>query len=126
MKVNAVKFTYEIILSKGIGKLTKNAENMMVILANNAITKDIYHGYPEDDKNDMLQTGIFNMLNNFQNFNPDKTNNSFAYFTEVFKRGTNEEYNRLYNKKGIKKNETGYYKFYSIDRINNGDGMFNM
>lgn len=126
MKVNPVQFTYEIILSKGKGKLTKKAEIMMVNLATNAITKPVYHNYPEDDKNDMIQTGIFNMLNNFQNFNPDKTNSAFNYFTEVFKRGTNEAYKILYNKKGLKKGESDTYRFYSIDRLNNGEGMFNI
>lgn len=126
VKVHPIQFTYEIILSKGIGKLTRKSEKMMIDLAYNAINKDIYHNYPEDDKMDMLQTGIFNILNNFQNFNPDKTNNSFAYFTEIFKRGTNEAYNQLYNKKGLKRQESDGLKFFSLDRMNQGDGMFNM
>ncbi len=126
LKVNPVEFTYEIILSKGMGQLTKKSEAMIIVLANNAMNKPVYHGYTEDDRYDMLQTGIFNMLNNFHNFNPDKTNNSFAYFTEIFKRGTNEAYNLLYNKKGLKKEEADALKFFSISRMNSGDGMFNM
>ena len=126
LKVHPIEFTYEIILSKGLGKLTKKSEKMLIDLAYNMINKDIYHNYPEDDKMDMLQTGIFNMLNNFQNFNPDKTTNAFAYFSEVNKRGTNEAYNTLYNKKGLKKQESDNLKFYSLNRMNDGNGMFNM
>ena len=125
-KVHPIKFTYEIILSKGLGYLTKKAETMMIDLANNAITKGVYKNYSADDKADMLQTGLFNMLNNFSSFNLDKSSSSFSYFTEVFKRGTNEAYNLFYNKKGLKKGEKEELRFFSMNRINDGNGMFNM
>lgn len=125
-KVNPTEFTYELILSKGKGKLTRKAEKMIVDLAYHAMTKPIYHGYNEDDRHDMLQTGLFNMFNNFHNFNPDKSSNTFAYMTEIFKRGTNEAYNILYGKKGISKSESDSLRFFSMNRINSGDGMFNM
>ena len=126
MKVHPIKFTYEIILSKGLGYLTRKGETMIIDLGTHAITKDTYRNYSEDDKADMLQTGLFNMLNNFLNFNPDKTSNSFAYFTEIFKRGTNEAYNLFYNKKGLKKEEMEELRFFSMNRLNSGEGMFNM
>lgn len=125
-KVPATKFTYEIILSKGYGKLTKGAERMIIDLANNAIRKKASSYKSIDDKNDALQTGIFNMLNNWHNFNPDKTDNAFAYFTEIFKRGTDESQNLLYNKKGLKPEEQDSIKVLSLDRINSGEGMHNV
>jgi hypothetical protein len=125
-KVNPIQFTYEIIISKGKGQLTRKAETMIIDLGNNAMNKSIYHGYDQDDRMDMLQTGLYNMLNNFHNFNPDKTTNAFSYFTEIMKRGTNEAYNLIYSKKGLKKEEAENLRFFSINRINSGDGMFNM
>ena len=79
--VNAKKFTYQILLSKGKGKLTRLAEQMIVDLAYNAIRKKTY--YLQEDKEDALQTSLFNMLNNWMSFNPEKTDNAFAYFTEI-------------------------------------------
>lgn len=124
--VPAMEFTYQIILSKGLGVLTKKSEKMIVDLANNAIRKPIYYHIPFDDKMDCLQMGMFNMFNNWKSFNPDKTDNSFAYFTEIFKRGTTEMLNQLYNKKGLKKEEQKYVRTFSINSINDGEGMFNI
>lgn|SRR6185369_16559780 len=122
--VNAKKFTYQILISKGKGKLTRMAEKMLIDLAYNAIRKKNY--YIEDDKKDCLQTSIFNMLNNWHNFNPDKTDNAFAYFTEIHKRSTTEMINTLYMKKGLKKDEQKYIKLISINSANNGQGMHNV
>ena len=40
--VDDTEFTYEILLSKGIGKLTRKAEKNIVILVENAIKKTYY------------------------------------------------------------------------------------
>ena len=125
-KVNPTEFTYEIILSKGKGDLTKKAENMMVDLCYHAMTKSIYHKFSDDDKSDMLQTGLFNVFNNFHSFNPDKSFNTFSYFSEIFKRGTTESYNLIYSNKGLTKKESENLRFFSMNRINSGDGMFNI
>lgn len=122
--VNAKKLTYHIILSKGRGKLTKDSETMLIDLATNAIRKKTYF-YPED-KDDCLQMSLFNMLNNWQSFNPDKTDNAFAYFTEIHKRSTAEMINILYMKKGLNKDDQKYVRTISISNSNNGQGMYNL
>lgn len=124
MPVNAKKFTYEIIISKGMGKLTRNAENMIYVLATKAIRKKIY--FKDEDKDDCIQTALYNMLTNWHNFNPDKSNNAFAYFTEIFKRSITEMFNQLYNKKGLKPDEQKNVKLISINSINSGNGMYNV
>ena len=123
-KVNAKKFTYEILISKGKGILTKNAEIMLIKLATNAIRKHKY--YLEEDKEDALQTSYLNMFNKWISFNPDKTENAFAYFTEIHKRSCTESINNFYNKKGISKLEQKSIKSISINSINNGQGMYNI
>lgn len=122
--VNAKKFTYQILISKGKGKLTKEAETMLIDLAYNAIRKKTY--YCSEDKDDCVQLSLYNMLNNWQSFNPDKTDNAFAYFTEIHKRSTAEMLNTLYLKKGLNKEDQKYIKTISINSINNGQGMYNL
>ena len=122
--VNAKQFTYEILISKGIGKLTRKAENMIVILGEGAIRKKEY--YYEEDRKDCLQTSYLNMLTNWYNFNPDKTTNAFAYFTEIHKHSTAEEMTRLYMKKGLKKEEQKNVKLLSMNSTNNGQGLYNV
>ena len=124
LKVNEKKFTYEIILSKGLGKLTRKAENMIIILCNNAINKKPFPN--EDDKKDGLQTAFLNILSNWQSFNPDKTNNAFTYLTELHKRSVAEHMNLFYNKKGLKKEEQNSVRNISINSSNNGKGLFNL
>lgn len=122
--VNAKKFTYQILISKGKGKLTRLAEQMIIDLASNAMRKKIY--YYQEDKEDALQSSIFTILNNWLSFNPDKTENAFAYFTEIHKRAIAESINNFYIKKGLKKEEQKYIKCISINGSNNGQGMYNM
>jgi hypothetical protein len=122
--INAIKFTYEIIISKGLGKLTRKSENMLIMLAERAIRKKTY--FYEEDRKDCLQTSYLNLFTNWQSFNPDKTTNAFAYFTEIHKRSTTEEINRLYMKKGLKKEEQKYVKTVSINSSNSGQGLYNV
>lgn len=125
-KVPATKFTYQIILSKGLGKLTRSAELMIIDLANNAVRRKAADFKCIEDKEDAVQTGLFNMLNMWYNFNPEKTDSAFNYFTEILKRGMSEAINTLYNKKGLKPEEQHTIKTYSIDRMNQGEGMHNL
>ena len=50
-------------------------------------------------KDDMIQEAIYDCLNGARNFNPQKTNNPFAYFTQIaynaFRRYLNNEHARL-------------------------------
>lgn len=122
--VNAKKFTYQILISKGKGKLTRVAETMIVDLVNNAIKKKIYFNH--EDKEDAIQSSIFTILNNWHSFNPDKTINAFAYFTEIHKRAIAESINGFYIKKGLKKEEQKFVKCISINGSNSGQGMYNI
>ena len=112
----------QIVLSLEDDKLTKDAEKMLILIAERAIRKLVYLN--EDDKNDCMQFAILDLLKYWRNFNPKYTN-AFAYFTEIAKRGYAKGWNKLHpNKtKGT----------ISIDRINSsnsredsGGGMFNV
>lgn len=83
----------EIVKSKEAGKLTRDAEKMLVLLAERTIRKLTYVN--EDDRNDCLQFALLDLLKYWQNFNPKYTN-AFAYFTEIAKRGYAKGWNKIH------------------------------
>ncbi len=111
----------EIIVSKAQGKLTRSAEKMIELLATKTIKKKRY--WSEDDKMDCYQSGLLDMYQNWYNFNEEKSGNAFAYFTEIFKRGTAKGFNEIYKKKGDNENNI---KLISIEGSNDGSGLHSL
>ena len=107
MYLNNKDLYVEIIISKAQGKLTKNAERMLELLAKKTIKKMKY--WSNDDKLDCYQSGILDMFQNWYNFNEEKSVNAFAYFTEIFKRGLAKGFNEIYKKKGDSDNQIKIY-----------------
>lgn len=110
----------EVVKSKEEGKLTKEAEKMMVLLAERTIRKLSY--LDEHDRQDCLQFALLDLLKYWQNFNPEYKN-AFAYFTEIAKRGYAKGWNKIHPIK--------YRNTMSIDRINSANSdednsMFNI
>lgn len=112
---------YEIIVSKAKGKLTRKAEKMLALLAERTIEKFSYTN--DEDKFDCYQSGVLDLFDNWYNFNEDKGRNSFAYYTEVFKRGVAKGLNKLYKKKGAKDEDI---QVFSLSSMNEGKGMHNI
>ena len=108
----------EIVISKAQGKLTNEAKLMLEILAKKTIKKMKY--WNADDKMDCYQECLLDMFSNWHNFNIDKSSNAFAYFTEVFKRGTAKSFNMIYKKKGDNEHQI---KLISIQSSNDGQGL---
>jgi|TARA_B100000767_G_scaffold66379_1_gene62766 hypothetical protein len=107
----------QMVLSKDQDKLTKDAEKMLILLAEKAINRMRY--VSEDDRNDCLQFAILDLLKYWRNFNP-KYPNAFAYFTEIAKRGYAKGWNKIHPQKykgtlsidkgsGNSENQTGIY-----------------
>lgn len=115
------KLYVEIIISKAIGNLTPTAEGMLILLAERTIKKFNY--YNPDDRHDCLQQGLYDLFKNWHLFNEEKTENVFAYLTEIFKRGATQGLNQIHKRKGI---EDRSIRVYSIDSINDGQGMHNI
>lgn len=84
--LNAKDLYMEIIVSKAQGRLTREAVKMLNVLGDR-ISRRFYYSSPCDRK-DCYQNGMLKIYENWYNFDPNKTTNAFAYFTEVFKRGT--------------------------------------
>jgi hypothetical protein len=88
--------TIELIVSLAAGKLTKRAENMFILMNKNLSKKFMYRN--EDDRQDCLSEGLYQVFKNWHNFNPDKSDNAFAYISEIIKRGQAQGFNHI-NKK---------------------------
>lgn len=101
----------EIVKSKEQGKLTREAEKMLILLAERAIRKMKY--VDDDDRQDCLQFALLDLLKYWKNFNPKYTN-AFAYFTEIAKRGYAKGWNKLH--------PTKYKDTMSIDRAGSKPG----
>lgn len=116
--LNNKELYIEIIVSKAQGKLTRNSEKMLELLAIKTIKKMRY--WSNDDKLDCYQSGLLDMFQNWYNFNENKSTNAFAYFTEIFKRGLAKGWNDLYKKKGDNEHQI---KLISINSANDGSGL---
>lgn len=114
---------YELVISKGKGKLTPKAEQMLILIAMNTIRKKDRNYNNIDDKNDCVQQGLLHMFMNWKNFNHKKYDNAFPYFTEIFKRGISDGMNLLTNKKSY---NDDVIRLISIDRANDGKGLHNV
>lgn len=115
------EFLAEILLSKEKNRLTTNAQDMLILLANKTIKKMRY--YNPSDREDCLQTGLLLLFSNWHNFDPNRSSNAFAYFTEVFKRGIAKGWGELYKHKG---DPDKTVKMISLQSSNDGDGLFNI
>lgn len=111
---------YEMKLSIGKGKLTRKAQNMLILIANNTIRKKERNYNSSDDRNDCVQQGLLHMFQNWKNFNPKKFDTAFPYFTEIFKRGLADGINIINNKKNYNDDKI---IMISLDRANDGNGL---
>jgi len=86
----------QIKISKEQDELTKEALDMLMLIAQRAITRLTF--VRPDDKEDCLASAYMDLIKYWRNFNLDYTN-PFAYYTEIAKRGYAKAWNKLYPKK---------------------------
>ena len=122
--INKEDLYKEIVIAKHYGRLTRKGEKMLIELAHRAIRKKIRSYKNTDDMHDCLYTGIKTILSNWFQFDEEKYDNAFAYFTEVFKRGIAEGMNELYRRKGQKKDEE--IVVISMNSSNDGEGLISL
>jgi len=106
----------ELIVSKAKGKLTRPAEKMLILLAKNVVKK-MYYNDP-DDRLDCLQSAYLDVFSNWSSFDENKSDNAFAYFTEIIKRGLAKGWNSRYKLKGDKE---GLIKLVSLQGMKDGE-----
>lgn len=75
-------------------KLTDDAVKMLRMLVDNFSTRFSYKN--EMDRDDCKQEAMFAILRYWRSFDPEKSTNAFAYFTQIAKRGMAQAFNRLH------------------------------
>jgi hypothetical protein len=108
------ELTYEIKISLGKGKLTKNAELMLVKMSTEIIKKFSYRN--EADEFDCRMGGLYQMLIGWRSFNSEKYDSAFPFLSEIAKRGIAKAFNELIGKQ---KYTNELPKFVSISNIYN-------
>ena len=111
------KLYFEIVVSKAQGKLTRPAENMLILICNKLINKMFYKN--KQDKEDCLSVAYLDVFKNWYLFE-EYNNNPFAYYSEIVKRGLARSWNQLKKRKGLK----GYESNISLDSGNDGKGWY--
>lgn len=94
--LNGKDFYKEILVSKNMGKLTLEAEKMLMLIGKNLIKKFYYTN--ADDRFDCHQAGLLALFKNWYNFDELKSENAFAYYSEIFKRGAAAGFGELYKR----------------------------
>ena len=114
---------YEIVLSKGLGKLTRKAQNYFMLIANNTIRKNLKK-FKFGEREDCLQNGLLILFKKWYSFDEKRFKQALPYYTEVFKRGMTAGFNEYHNRKPHQKDD--YIRYISMDSINDGKGMHNI
>jgi hypothetical protein len=95
--ITAKDLDYQMIVSKAQGRLTREAERMIILLGKNVVKK-FYYADP-DDKLDCLQSAYLDIFANWYSFDENK-GQAFSWITEVVKRGLAKGWNQQHKPKG--------------------------
>ena len=86
----------EIIKCKEEDKLSKEAINMLMLMAKKFAEK-LQYIYPED-REDCIAFAIMDCWQYWRGYNPEKSSNAFAYYTQIIKNGFAKGWRKLYGK----------------------------
>jgi hypothetical protein len=106
----------EIKISIEAKKLTKAAEGMLIKIAYKANDKLPYDNV--QDKEDCISSALLEIFRYWDRFNIEKTNNAFAYYTQIAKNGYVKGWMQLHPAK--KRGNV------SLSRANDSEGLYNI
>jgi hypothetical protein len=84
----------EICISLEKKELTPKAITMLILIAERANQKLKYNN--PQDKEDCIGFALLDLFKYWDRFNPEKTTNAFAYYTQLAKHGYAKGWNKLY------------------------------
>lgn len=97
----------------------------ILLIANRLATKPNFINYPYKDE--MIADGVENCIMYIDNFDPDKSTNPFAYFTQIiyfaFLRRIQKEKKYLYIKHQVYKNSAITDELFDMQDGDNADGV---
>ena len=103
----------EIIISKEKGQLTPEALKMLDRMVRE-ISK-IFNYKLEEDREDCQSFAMEDVIKYWNRFNPEKSNNAFAFYTQMIKHGYAKGWRRLYPvKASLKVSISKEYGIYNI------------
>lgn len=103
----------QLIISKEEDKLTAEALDMFILMANKFSTKFKYI-YLED-REDCISFAIMDCYMYWKGYNPEKSANAFAYITQIIKNGFAKGWRKLYgNMPKSKKISVSHNNIYSL------------
>jgi len=103
----------EIIKCKATDKLSDEALNMFMIMAKKFSTK-LNYIYPED-REDCIAFAVMDCYQYWRRYDPEISQNAFAYYTQIIKNGFAKGWRKLYgNMPKSKKISTSSNKIYNI------------
>lgn len=108
------KLTYQVILSKGLGKPTEKLKMMLYNICF-GLHQKLQKDYPMEYRYDILTDTYIHLLNKYNRYNEKAYDNCIAYFSELAKRGLAH----FFNAERFKTNNYqsfGKNKFISIDK----------
>jgi len=76
------------------GELSPKAIDYFVLLANRAVQR-LHFSNPLDEE-DCIQSALLDLLRYWKNFSEEKSNNAFAYFTQIVKNGYAKEFKKIH------------------------------
>jgi DNA-directed RNA polymerase specialized sigma subunit len=91
----------EIIKSKEKGELTPKAVEMLMKMSRE-ISK-VFKYKHEEDREDCIAYSLEDVMKYWRNFDPAKSSNAFAYYTQMIKNGAAKGWRELYPIKASKK-----------------------
>lgn len=103
----------QIVISKEKGSLTPEALVMLQRMVKEISKKFKYK--MEEDREDCQAFAIEDIIKYWDRFNPEKSNNAFAFFTQMIKNGNAKGWRRLYPiKSSMKVSISKEYGVYNI------------
>jgi hypothetical protein len=94
MYVKPKEFYEEICFSQKQNKLTKKAEDMLMLIAYRANTRLSYDN--PMDREDCISFALLDLFKYWRSFKPEKTTNAFSYFTQIAKNGYAKGWNKIH------------------------------
>jgi len=103
----------EIMKCKENDELSKEAIEMLTLMAEK-FSKKLHYMYPED-KEDCISFAIMDCIQYWKGYDPEISENAFAYFTQIIKNGFAKGWRKLYgNIPKSKKISVSSNKIYNI------------
>ena len=92
--VNPQELREELARSKELNELTPRVVELFQMMAKEASKKMRYRD--EEDRKDCIAFAMMDIVRYWRSFNPEKSNNPFAYFTQMIKNGFAKGWRKLH------------------------------